>query len=898
MKINLPVTGKELVLRPDTMIVSRTDLKGRISYINSEFIDISGFSETELLGASHNIVRHPDMPPEAFADLWKTLAEGRPWIGMVKNRCKNGDHYWVEAHVTPESEGGQAVGYLSVRRAASRERIAAAEELYRKMREAQNKGVQVLRGAAVSARQALLRKTLGRLGIRSQIALATALVGCLVFALGVYTFVQIQAISNSSKDFLREHYDPMAALLQYQSKVRDVRLLLDQMNTGKNAAPSEENIARLHGQLAQLEQIWNEYQKKPEEARKELGAPYEDFEKAKSALVRESFAPIQAALAAKRFDGFASLSGALPKLATHFDESGARLAAVERTEAGNHSKGIDELANSIGMAMIYVVGAIGVLAAITVFYLGHWLISPLQQAISVFRNIAEGRYGSSVDIHRDDEPGRVLCELESMQIRLGFAVADARRAAEETLRIKIGLDNVATNVMIADRDLNIIYMNRAIQHMFGEAQSDIVKDLPSFDSVRLIGTNIDVFHRHPEHQRKLLTELRGSHRATVFLGGRTFSLTVTPVFAEGNVRIGTAVEWVDRTAEVATEQEIAALVDAALKGDFSSRIRLDNKSGFFLQLAEGMNNLLGVVAKGLNDVGRVLNSVARGDLTTTITADYQGVFAELKRDTNATVHHLCEVVERIQAAVAAVNLASSEIASGNADLSSRTESQAGSLEETAASMEEINATVRQNAENAHNAQRLADESNSISREGGELVQQVVETIGSIQASSKKIAEIIGVIDSIAFQTNILALNAAVEAARAGEQGRGFAVVAAEVRSLAQRSAQAAKEINTLIGDSVTRVDKGVVLVKQAGSTISDMVEHINKLSGLVAEIAGASREQAQGIDQVTTAVGQMEGVTQQNAALVEEAAAAAESLFDQAKLLHAAVSEFNTSKVR
>jgi len=522
----------------------------------------------------------------------------------------------------------------------------------------------------------------------------------------------------------------------------------------------------------------------------------------------------------------------------------------------------------------------------------------LLRAIDVFRNIGEGRYSSDVDIQRDDEPGRVLCELESMQIRLGFAVADAKRAAEETLRVKIGLDNVATNVMIADRDLKIIYMNHAIQKMFSDAQNDIAKDLPRFDCKQLLGTNIDVFHRHPEHQRQLLGDLKGTHRATVMLGGRTFALTVTPVFAEGNSRIGTAVEWVDRTAEVATEQEIERLVDAALNGDFSTRIRLDNKSGFFRQLAEGMNNLLGIVAGGLNDVGRVLNVVAKGDLTASITADYQGVFGELKRDTNATVSHLCEVVERIQEAVDAVNLASVEIAAGNADLSNRTESQASSLEETAASMEQINATVRQNAENAHNAQRLATESNDISKQGGVLVQQVVETIGSIQASSKKIAEIIGVIDSIAFQTNILALNAAVEAARAGEQGRGFAVVAAEVRSLAQRSAQAAKEINALIGDSVMRVDKGVVLVSQAGDTIKEMVSHFNQLSELVAEIAQASREQAQGIEQVTAAVGQMEGVTQQNAALVEEAAAAAESLSDQANLLRATVSEFNTGTSR
>ncbi|MFT7412872.1 MAG: methyl-accepting chemotaxis protein [Paraglaciecola sp.] len=292
------------------------------------------------------------------------------------------------------------------------------------------------------------------------------------------------------------------------------------------------------------------------------------------------------------------------------------------------------------------------------------------------------------------------------------------------------------------------------------------------------------------------------------------------------------------------------------------------------------------------EVKRVLLCLAEGDLTTSIEQEFEGEFKELGDAINNFVIELNETISEISTAAVTINYASTEIAQGNADLSSRTEEQASSLEETASSMEELTGTVRLNSENANQANSLASEASTVAIEAGNIIAKVVDTMSSINESARKISDIIGVIDGIAFQTNILALNAAVEAARAGEQGRGFAVVASEVRTLAQRSANAAKDIKELISDSVSKVENGNVLVNQSGETMEKVVTSIKRVNDIMAEIAAASAEQATGIDEIGKAVTQMDDVTQQNAALVEEAAAASESLQSQAEQLANRVSEF------
>ncbi|HXC39509.1 MAG TPA: methyl-accepting chemotaxis protein [Burkholderiales bacterium] len=360
---------------------------------------------------------------------------------------------------------------------------------------------------------------------------------------------------------------------------------------------------------------------------------------------------------------------------------------------------------------------------------------------------------------------------------------------------------------------------------------------------------------------------------------------------EEKARITQAIDGVKASLKAVNEQ-IAMLVEAASRGDF--KVRGDAKAfdHEFRKMVAGLNQLMEMSDMGLAEVSRVLGALAKGDLTEKITNDYQGTFGQLKDDSNKTVDNLTTIVNQIKEAADTINTASGEISQGNADLSQRTEEQASSLEETASSMEELTSTVKQNAENARQANQLAVGASDVAVKGGDVVRQVVTTMNGISESSKKIADIISVIDGIAFQTNILALNAAVEAARAGEQGRGFAVVATEVRNLAQRSAAAAKEIKELITDSVGKVDAGSRLVDEAGQTMEEIVNSVKRVTDIMAEITAASQEQSSGIEQVNQAITQMDEVTQQNAALVEEAAAAAESMQEQAGSLVQAVAVF------
>jgi methyl-accepting chemotaxis protein len=351
-------------------------------------------------------------------------------------------------------------------------------------------------------------------------------------------------------------------------------------------------------------------------------------------------------------------------------------------------------------------------------------------------------------------------------------------------------------------------------------------------------------------------------------------------------------------------QQLIPMREAAARVAFESTTRAQSRLatlGLALALVVGALTVATVlwviraITRPLRALGQVVQAIAEGDLSRELPPAAADEIGRLSNHVGAMQASLRRLVGEVRESVDAVHRSSSEIAQGNLQLSARTEQQASSLQQTAASMEQMTATVRNNADNSRQANQLASSASAVAASGGELVGRVVGTMTEIQTSSRRIAEIIGTIDGIAFQTNILALNAAVEAARAGEQGRGFAVVAGEVRSLAQRSAQAAREIKALIGTSVEKVQAGSALVDDAGRTMKDIVAQVQRVTDLVGEITSSSVEQSQGIEQVSTAVGDLDRATQQNAALVEQSAAAAQSLREQAEALARSVAVFKLS---
>ena len=454
--------------------------------------------------------------------------------------------------------------------------------------------------------------------------------------------------------------------------------------------------------------------------------------------------------------------------------------------------------------------------------------------------------------------------------------------AVAAVRSRIALDRVSASIMMADADGTILYANASLTAMLKAAEADLKEALPGFDPDDLIGRGIDGFLADGVQQRVPLSGLTATQRGTIKAGRRTFAVVASPVAGRHGERLGTVVEWRDLTDELSIEAEIAGIVDSAVRGDFSRRIDLEGKDGFFRLVSDGINRLAGNVADVADELASTLESLAQGDLSRRVDRPYEGVFLRLKEDFNNTVEKLSEIVRRINAAAESIATASGEIAEGSVDLSERTEQQASSLEETAASMEELAATVRSNADNAQQVTTVANDARAAAERGGQVASSAVEAMRRIEQSSQKISDIIGVIDEIAFQTNLLALNAAVEAARAGDAGRGFAVVAQEVRNLAQRSAQASKEIKTLILDSGAQVRDGVDLVRSAGATLTGIVSGIARVADLVSEIARATAEQASGLDEVNSAVAQMDEMTQKNATLVQQSTASARSLEEQA----------------
>ncbi|HUN94310.1 MAG TPA: PAS domain S-box protein, partial [Burkholderiaceae bacterium] len=500
MRNNQPVTQRDTPLRDGCTIVSKTDAKGRITYVNDDFIDVSGFSETELIGKAHNIVRHPDMPEAAYADLWRTIQAGRPWTGTVKNRCKNGDHYWVIANVTPIREGDAIAGYMSVRTPATPEQVRAAETVY-----------------------------------------------------------------------------------------ADIR-------AGRGGFAIVEGRARRTGVAAVAGAGWRRV--------------------TSASLVAKSGAIAALALAASLGAALSLRAGIVPGVAA---SALALLAAL-----------------AFGVAMVLDIDR------------------RLHRAVEGLERFAQGRFDAVIDAAGTDSPAQVLLALKRVQTRLGFEIAEGRRLAAATDRVRKALDVAATNIMIADADYNIVYANEALRKMMKECEPQMREALPKFDASKLVGESIDQFHANPARQREMLDRLTAQHRASLRVGGRHLELSINPVFDESRRRIGTVTEWVDHTAEVLAAQELESVIEGAARGDFGRRLSLEGKSDFYRKFSEGMNRLLDTASVGLEDIGRILNALSRGDLTERIDGDYEGTWKRLKDDCNVTVETLGRTIAEVRGAADAL----------------------------------------------------------------------------------------------------------------------------------------------------------------------------------------------------------------------------------------------------
>ena len=811
MRTNLPVTQKEFLLRDGLTIVSKTDLKGRITYINEDFIEASGFQSSELIGQPHNLVRHPDMPAEAFADLWRTLQAGRPWTGLVKNRRKDGDHYWVVANATPIREGSEVVGYMSVRTRPTREQVDMAEDLYARIREGRAPGISVIEGKPVKTGGLARINVLSKVWTHASVGGKFSMLGALA-ALTVAGSV----VASIKPDPLLISWPVVTGALMLWGGVRLAQRITKLMRSaeGHMERYGQGNFdgvvdASGHDEIADMMLSLKRVQTR-------LGFEFADTR--------------------KRADEATRIQQALDVAATNMMVTDAEYNVVY----ANHSlKEMFREAEADFRKDLPRFDASRVVGANMDEF--HKEPAVMRGMLEQLRTVHRSRLdlgGRRVDLILNPVMGQdgkrlgVVAEWRDVTQELATLERE-RQLAADNARVKQALDSCSTNVMIADANGLIVYANDSVLTMMRRNEMALRRVLPSFDASRIVGSNFDSFHRNPSHQRNLLSGLKGEHKTEIQLSGLTFALAANPIHDAQGQRLGTVVEWKDRTAEVAAEREITSLVDGANQGDFSHRMDLEGKEPFFRMMGEKFNDLIDTVSKTIVEV-----RIAAEQLTS----------------------------------------AAAQVSDTSMSLSQSAASQAASVEQTSASLQEMAASVSQNADNAHVTDGMATKAAQEAVEGGQAVDRTVEAM-------QEIAKKISIIDDIAYQTNLLALNAAIEAARAGEHGRGFAVVAAEVRKLAERSQVAAHEIGQLAGSSVA-------LAERAGQLLSQIVPSIHKTSELVQEIAAASGEQSEGVSQINSAMDHLNGATQQNASAAEELSATSEELSAQATQLQELMAYF------
>ena len=472
-------------------------------------------------------------------------------------------------------------------------------------------------------------------------------------------------------------------------------------------------------------------------------------------------------------------------------------------------------------------------------------------------------------------------------------VTEARGNADRAAAMHAMVEGLETPVMMCDHDGFINYLNPSLRQLLQANEKQIQGAIPAFRMSTVLGSNVDIFHKNPAHQKSIIQDTsRLPMQANINVAGLEFGLNVAALTDAQGQYIGNAVEWANHTVRGLYRREVESLYDACRQGHLQHRgdtSRLDEVYGPILTR---FNDILDAITEPIGEVKARLDDISGGDLTAYVTGDYQGDHGALKHAVNGTLDSLNEILLEVRSSADQINIGSNEIAAASQAQAQGATQQAASIEQITASMTEMTENTRLNAENAQKANDLAQTAGEVALDGDQQMKAMVGAMGQIEEASRNISRIIKVIDEIAFQTNLLALNAAVEAARAGVHGKGFAVVAEEVRNLAGRSANAAKETTDLIEGSMAKVQQGSEIAASTAGALSRIVSSVTQVGALVAEITTASDEQAQGIAQVNQGLGQVDLVTQRNTAGAEEGAAAAQQLSSQAEGLQGLLKRF------
>ncbi len=526
----------------------------------------------------------------------------------------------------------------------------------------------------------------------------------------------------------------------------------------------------------------------------------------------------------------------------------------------------------------------------------RFLFRNLETLRGAVLNLSLGKYLEPIDFGRRNEFGSIARGLKTLQVTLALEQLRMAESAAQGHELRLALNNADAALMMLDADHRITFVNKAMSKLLEDNAADFRNANAAFDTKVLLGMPIERCWGDDAGLQDYLDSLACSSKRDLELGGRHFELKADPILNDSAHRTGTLITWHDATLEKRISHGVRSLVMSAKDGDLAGRVDVREGGEFLNQLGADINDLVSVAESAIDDAVHVLGSIASGDLSQQVVRDYQGSFGQLKENANATGAKLTELISGFKSDADMIRGSSIDIDKDNEDLATRTQRQSASLEQIIASMQELTSTIEQNSENATHAENLTVSASTKAEEGCVVVTRAVGAMDQIIDSSETISQIVGVIDEIAFQTNLLALNAAVEAARAGDQGKGFAVVAGEVRTLAQRSATAAKEIKQLVDDSVEKVSVGTDLVSETGEALADIVMSVREVAAIVGEISGATTQQTSGIQEVGIAISEMDEMTQKNADLVIHLTTASRRLRERASAIHDSLGFFDVSQ--